>query len=33
MDVPRKDAAKKRLIKRIIIGLVIIVALCPWATT
>jgi HlyD family secretion protein len=29
MDVPRKDAAKKRLIKRIIIGLVIIVALVP----
>jgi len=27
MDVPRKDAAKKRLIKRIIIGLIIIVAL------
>jgi HlyD family secretion protein len=27
MDVPRKDAAKKRLIKRIIIGLVILVAL------
>ena len=29
MDVPRKDAAKKRLIKRIIIGLIIIVALLP----
>ena len=29
MDVPRKDAAKKRLIKRIIIGLIIIVALVP----
>jgi HlyD family secretion protein len=29
MDVPRKDAAKKRLIKRIIIGLVIFVALIP----
>lgn len=29
MDVPRKDAAKKRLIKRIIIGLVIIAALVP----
>jgi HlyD family secretion protein len=29
MDVPRKDAAKKRLIKRIIIGLVILVALVP----
>jgi HlyD family secretion protein len=29
MDVPRKDAAKKRLIKRIIIGLVILVALLP----
>jgi HlyD family secretion protein len=29
MDVPRKDAAKKRLIKRIIIGLVILVALMP----
>lgn len=29
MDVPRKDAAKKRLIKRIIIGLVILAALTP----
>jgi HlyD family secretion protein len=29
MDVIRKDAAKKRLIKRIIIGLVIVVALIP----
>ncbi|HLY15712.1 MAG TPA: HlyD family efflux transporter periplasmic adaptor subunit [Bryobacteraceae bacterium] len=29
MDVPRKDAAKKRLIKRIIIGLVILIALVP----
>ncbi|MGA3041597.1 MAG: HlyD family efflux transporter periplasmic adaptor subunit [Bryobacteraceae bacterium] len=29
MDVPRKDAAKKRLIKRIIIGLVIVVLLIP----
>jgi len=29
MDVPRKDAAKKRLIKRIIIGLVIFIALIP----
>ena len=29
MDVPRKDAAKKRLIKRFIIGLIIIVALVP----
>ena len=29
MYVPRKDAAKKRLIKRIIIGLIIIVALVP----
>ena len=29
MDVPRKDAAKKRLIKRIIIGLVIIILLIP----
>jgi HlyD family secretion protein len=29
MDVPRKDAAKKRLIKRIIIGLVILIALIP----
>ena len=29
MDVPRKDAAKKRLIKRIIIGLIVIVALLP----
>ena len=29
MDVPRKDAAKKRLIRRIIIGLVIVVALIP----
>lgn len=29
MDVPRKDAAKKRLIKRIIIGLVILAALAP----
>jgi HlyD family secretion protein len=29
MDVPRKDAAKKRLIKRIIIGLVILVLLVP----
>ncbi len=29
MDVPRKDAAKKRLIKRIIIGLVILLALVP----
>jgi HlyD family secretion protein len=31
MDVPRKDAAKKRLIKRIITGLVIVVALVPVA--
>ena len=31
MDVPRKDAAKKRLIKRIIIGLVILIALAPVA--
>jgi HlyD family secretion protein len=31
MDVPRKDAAKKRLIKRIIIGLVILAALAPAA--
>jgi len=31
MDVPRKDAAKKRLIKRIIIGLVIVIALIPVA--
>jgi len=29
MDVPRKDAAKKRLIKRIIIGLVIVILLIP----
>jgi HlyD family secretion protein len=29
MDVPRKDAAKKRLIRRIITGLVIIAALVP----
>ncbi len=29
MDVPRKDAAKKRLIKRIIIGIVILIALAP----
>jgi HlyD family secretion protein len=29
MDVPRKDAAKKRLIKRIIIGLVIVILLVP----
>ena len=29
MDVPRKDAAKKRLIKRIIIGLVVLAALAP----
>ncbi len=29
MDVPRKDAAKKRLIRRIIIGLVILAALVP----
>jgi HlyD family secretion protein len=29
MDVPRKDAAKKRLIKRIIIGIVIIILLVP----
>ena len=29
MDVPRKDAAKKRLIKRIIIGLVLLAALAP----
>ena len=29
MDVPRKDAAKKRLIKRIIIGLVILILLVP----
>ncbi|HTQ58312.1 MAG TPA: HlyD family efflux transporter periplasmic adaptor subunit [Bryobacteraceae bacterium] len=29
MDVPRKDAAKKRLIRRIIIALVILVALVP----
>ncbi|MGA2131259.1 MAG: HlyD family efflux transporter periplasmic adaptor subunit [Bryobacteraceae bacterium] len=29
MDVIRKDAAKKRLIKRIIIGLVILIALVP----
>jgi HlyD family secretion protein len=29
MDVPRKDAAKKRLIRRIIIGLVILIALVP----
>ncbi|MGA2735953.1 MAG: efflux RND transporter periplasmic adaptor subunit [Bryobacteraceae bacterium] len=29
MDVPRKDAAKKRLIKRIIIGLVLLAALVP----
>jgi len=29
MDVPRKDAAKKRLIKRIIIALVIVVLLIP----
>src|ERR1700691_440522 len=29
MDVPRKDAAKKRLIKRIIIGLVLLAALTP----
>lgn len=29
MDVPRKDAAKKRLIKRIIIGVVILAALAP----
>jgi HlyD family secretion protein len=31
MDVPRKDAAKKRLIRRIIIGLVIFVLLIPVA--
>ncbi len=31
MDVPRKDAAKKRLIRRIIIGLVIFVFLIPVA--
>jgi HlyD family secretion protein len=31
MDVPRKDAAKKRLIKRIIIGIVIVIALIPVA--
>lgn len=29
MDVPRKDAAKKRLIKRIIIALVIVILLIP----
>lgn len=29
MDVPRKDAAKKRLIRRIIIGLVVLIALVP----
>jgi HlyD family secretion protein len=29
MDVPRKDAAKKRLIKRIIVGIVILIALAP----